>query len=256
MNALIQQIARQGQSQWYYDNVGMPGLVIAMVFALWHGKKLGVPLWKMVIVLAAVHFGMMGMMGLIWDYALIPLYKNSSHGINGIVNSIVRVFAFVPLICLICGKLLRVPWEKLCDAMSMHLLLRSAFAQLGCLFTGCCHGYEVSWGLYSPQTGKYHMPIPIFETVITLAIFGWLLYKIIKGGFQSDGTHFPRMLIYYGIMRCVCEILRDTTWIIVPFSAIALHALFLCVAGIVWLCIVKQRNKKQAADAMACKKKT
>ncbi|MBE6916290.1 MAG: prolipoprotein diacylglyceryl transferase [Ruminococcaceae bacterium] len=252
MSTLIQQIEQQGQSQLYYDVIGLSAAVIALIFGIWYGKRLGVSRWKTAVILIAVYVDLAGLEVLLREFVLIPFYKNSGLGLEEMVASIVRQIPSIPLICLLCAKLLHMRWGKVCDVASMFLLLVSALSQPCCIFTGCCHGYEASWGIYSPKTGRYHVPTSFIEMVLTLVIFGWLLYKIAKSGFKSDGTHFPRMLIYYGGMRCICELMRDRAWIIKPFSVLMLYAMFLCVAGIVWLHIVKRKNKNEAANALAC----
>ena len=226
MNALIQQVAGQGRSQEIYDLINTAALIIALGYSLWHGKKLGVPLWKMIIILAAVYLGMGYTQSAIWE-VLLYISNNKILGIDTAVNSIVRVFIFVPLIGFVFAKILRLKARLVWDATAMFPLLRSAFAQIACIFTGCCAGYPWQWGIYNKRTGQNHFPVPLLETALTLAIFFWLLHRVRKNGWKSDGTLFPRMLFWYGIMRFLCEALRGNEKLLLLCSAIGIHALLL-----------------------------
>lgn len=236
MNALIQEIASQGRAQEIYGLVNDAALIIAVLYSFWHGKKLGVPLWKMFLILLALYFGMGYAQGAIWEL-LLYIRNNEMFGIQTAVNSIVRVFILVPLIGFVFAKILRLKARLVWDATAMFPLLRSAFAQIACIFTGCCAGQPVGWGLYNKGTGLYHFPVQLLETVLTLIVFIWLMCRLKKHKFQSDGLYMPYMFIGYGIQRFICEALRDNEKLLPLCSAVGIHALLLCAAGVFWLLI-------------------
>lgn len=246
MNALIQEIAAQGRSQEIYNTVNNAALIIALLYSFWHGKKLGVPLWKMFILLLALYLGMNYIQGAIWEL-LLYISNREILGIQTAVNSIVRVFIFVPVIGFVFAKILRLNARLVWDATAMFPLLRSAFAQIACAFLGCCAGHPVGWGLYNKATSSYHFPVQLIETGLTLVVFVWLLCRFRKHKFQSDGRYMPYMFIGYGIQRFVCEALRDNEKLLPLCSAIGIHALLLCMIGIVWLLVehtLKVKEKK------------
>lgn len=234
MNELIREIFQQGRSQEVYGLINDIALYIAIIFSFWHGKKMGVPLWKMFVILLALFFGMSYTQGAIWQL-LLWISREELLGIKVVVNSIVRVFWVVPVIGALCALLLRMKVRHVWDAIVMFPLLRSAFAQIACLFNGCCAGYPCSWGIYNAQTDSYRFPVPLLETALTLGIFARLLYRLKKNGYQSDGTYFPRMLFWYGIMRFVCEALRDNEKLLPLCSGVGLHGLALSLTGILWI---------------------
>lgn len=243
MNEWIQEIAQQGRAQEFYNIAGNIGVAIAALYGLWLGRRLGIPLWKTLIVLVAVHFSLGFVVSNIWKI-LEYIRDNQLFGIKRPVNSIVRGFLIVPLIAFLVAKLLRLKARTVWDTVAMYLVLRSGLCQLPCLFTGCCTGYPWRWGVYNCRTEDLHFPVPILETLLSLAIFFWLLYRLKKNDFRSDGTYFPIMLVLYGIMRFICECLRDNEKLFWACSAVAIHAIILSLVGVIWLSVAYKRNKK------------
>ncbi len=242
MNYLIQKIAESGLSSAMYGWINALGLVIAFLYSLWHGKKLGVPLWKMVIILVGVHFGVGYIGNGVWS--LVQHIRDIHFlGIETATNSIVRLFIFYPLIALSVALMLRLKCSLACDAIVMFPLLRSCIGQLACLFPGCCRGLQWQGGIYNVQTGMHHFPTPIFETVLTAIIFAYLVYRTRRNLYVSDGTLYPLMMVLYGVMRFYCELLRENEKIFFGCSALGLHALIVCVIGAVWLFICYRKKE-------------
>ena len=249
MNELIQNVAYQGLMSNLYGGVNTAAMVIAALYSLLHGKKIGVPLWKMFVLLLVVHFGMGAILGAFWD-VLLQMKEAHVLGITVVVDSIVRVFVFVPLIVFPFAWILRLKWSHACDAIVMFPLLRSALAQLACLFPGCCRGYEWEWGIYNVKTHAYHFPTQIVETVLTLAAFAYLLHLAKKKEYVSDGTLYPMMMILYGIQRFACEMLRDNEKLFLGFSGVAFHAVLMYAVGMVVMLLIvkKQQDAEQTAE--------
>ena len=247
MNELIREIFQQGRAQEVYGTINTVALIIAVLYSFWHGKKLGVPLWKMFVILLTLYFGMSYAQSAIWEL-LLYMSQKEIFGIRMVVNSIVRVFWIVPVVGVLCAICLRLKVRLTLDAIVMFPLLRSAFAQIACLFNGCCAGYPFAWGIYHAQTGSYRFPVPIMETVLTLGIFARLLYLLKKNSYRSDGSYFPRMLFWYGIVRFVCEALRDNEKLLPLCSGVGIHALALSLTGLLWIVIdQKIKTKKRKA---------
>ncbi len=234
MNTLIREVAEAGLAMTFYSYINTAASVIAILFSLWHGKKLGIPFWKMLIILFVIERCMGVTQGFIHT-VLNAIKESNIFGIETAVNSIVRLFLFLPLFAIPVAWILRLKWSHVCDAIALFPLGTSALGQLACIFPGCCRGYEVSCGIYNIKTGLYHFPVQILETILTLAIFVYLVYMLKRKAYSSDGLLYPRMIILYGIMRFICEALRDNEKIFLGCSAVAIHALAMFVIGSVIL---------------------
>lgn len=230
MNTLIHDIAVLGMSAEVYSIINLCASVIALLFSIWHAKKLGVSLWKIPIILAVAYFGLSLAQSLTYSVA-IAMRDAGFLGINIVVNSIVRAFAFLPLLMIPVALILRLKWGLVCDAVAFYPLLTSAIGQLACVFPGCCRGFEAAWGIYNPSTCLHHFPVQILETVLTLAIFTFLQYQLNRRDYRSNGMLYPEMMTLYGIMRFICEALRDNEKIILGCSGVALHATVMFIIG-------------------------
>lgn len=240
MSALIQDIFSQGRSLELYGTVCTIGMWVSICYSLYHGWKMGLKIWQIPIVLAVTVLFMSNFQGFIYDY-LVMVRDAHFLGIETIVNSIVRVFIFLPLLAVFVAEILRIKWSKVCDAMAMYPLLASGINQLACLFPGCCRGYPCSWGIYNVKIQEYCFPTPILETVLSLGIFAYLVVKSHRKGYVSDGSLYPTMMVLYGAMRFVCELLRDNEKLILGISPVGIHALVLCLSGVAVLFIMKKR---------------
>lgn len=242
MNEMIRYVANHGLEDVLYIWINNIGLIVAIIYSLWHGKKMGVPLWKMAIIVAGVYGGI----GLVGDGIWVVVQHVRDVGLFGIetaTNSIVRLFVFFPLIAVVLALILRLKWNLVCDSIVMYPLIRSCIGQLACVFPGCCRGLQWQGGIYNIKTGFYHFPTAIFETVLTTIILIYLVYRTKKKNYISDGSIYPLMMILYGGMRFYCEFLRENEKIILGCSTLAIHALFMCIVGVVWFMINLKRKE-------------
>ena len=249
MNYIIREVANLGLSANMYGWIGTAAFIIAYIYSLVHGKRMGVPVWKMLIFIAAVRLWMILCLNLIYPL-LQYLKENEIFGITMIVNSIVRVVVFIPLIAWLLSRIFKMKFSLVSDSIALYLPLFSALAQLSCIFTGCCYGYPCEWGIYSLRTGQNHFPTPIVETTLTLLIFGYLASRVKGKKYISDGTLFPQMMILYGIMRFICELLRNNQKIFFGCSGVALHAVLISVVGAVWLLILSRKKEKSYGNSI------
>lgn len=248
MEALIRQIAENGQSQFFYSTINSVAFWISFCFSLWHGKKLGIALWKMLIILLVTDQCMGLIQGVI--NPILDIMKETNFlGIQITIASIVRVFVFVPLIAIPLARIFRLKWSLVCDALAFFPLFTSALGQLACIFPGCCHGYESIFGIYNPRTGLYHFPVQILETILTLAILAYLIYRLHRRAYVSDGMLYPEMMALYGLMRFICEAMRDNEKIFLGCSGVAFHALLLLVLGFSILLHKEKKNKSISIEA-------
>lgn len=248
MNALIRQIAENGQAGLLYTWVNNAALFIALCYSFWHGKKLGIPFWKDFIILAGAYLGMCVIQ--IPIQKMLDFFVSTNFlGIENVIGSIVRTFVFFPLFALPIAAALRLKWSLVCDAIAFFPLLKSAFGQLACIFPGCCRGYESVFGIYNPRTGLYHFPMQILETILTLLIFIYLIKQMKDRKYVSNGMLYPEMMTLYGMMRFVCEWLRDNEKLISGCSGISFHAALIFVIGFSVVLYNERKNKKKSTES-------
>lgn len=245
MSQLIYDAYRGGVSQDVYGILGNVAFIIATVYSFLHAWMLGMPFWKALIIITVVQLGKDGLLGIIWA-GLRSLKDAGFLGMNMITNSIVRIFVILPLFALILAPILRLKRRHVSDSIAMLPLLQAALCQPACLFTGCCRGYECSWGVNVAQIDTYCFPVPILETVLSLAAFSYLLYRTVKRKFVPDGKLYPLMLVLFGALRFVCEMLRDNEKLLLGCSGVGLHAAFMLIVGIIWLLIELKIEKRKA----------
>lgn len=242
MNALIQQMAELGQSISLYGTINTAAWVLALAYSVWHGKKLGFPLWKVLIILAVAYYGLSAIQSALYSIVKTLKYANFLE-METVVNSIVRAVAFLPLLAIPVALVLRLKWSQVCDVIAFYPLLTSAIGQLACIFPGCCRGYQMTFGIYNVKTGQYHFPVQILETILTLAIFAYLLYQLYRRKYTSNGMLYPEMMTLYGLMRFICEALRDNEKIFFGCSGVSLHALAMFIIGFAILLHKEKKNK-------------
>lgn len=245
MNQWIYDVYRSGGSQAMYATLGNVGFYIALLYGLFHAWKMKIPIWKVLIIFVGLYVGRLYLLNAIFEI-LLQMQRNEIFGMKTVTNSVVRSFVFLPLIVHPLAVLLNLKWRKVCDAITMFPLLHVALAQIPCLFTGCCRGYVSSWGVYVAQIEAYCVPVPLIETFLSLLVFGWLVYRTVKRKFVPDGKLYPLMLVMYGAVRFLCEMLRDNEKIALGCSGVGFHAILMCIMGAVWLLIEKLISKRKS----------
>ena len=112
-------------------------------------------------------------------------------------------------------------WSML-DAWAPAIMFGHAFARMGCLAAGCCHGRPADWplGIPVPWSVRYVTlgrapedllvvplhPSPLYEALLAMALFNWLPRP--HPGRAYAGQGFARMLMGYGVGRAVLELFR------------------------------------------------
>jgi phosphatidylglycerol:prolipoprotein diacylglycerol transferase len=92
------------------------------------------------------------------------------------------------------------------DIGAGSIALAHALGRLGCLFAGCCHGGETDawYGIYMVNLGYKVVPVQLFEALFLFALFGFFVYRLIKGGTYC----LPLYMVIYGVWRFLIEYLR------------------------------------------------
>ena len=92
------------------------------------------------------------------------------------------------------------------------ILIAHGFGRLGCLFAGCCHGFETDawygvrmWSTTYLRYGNF-VPTQLFEALFLFALFAVCFLLVMKKDFKYNFTIY---LIAYGIWRFFIEFIRD-----------------------------------------------
>ncbi len=117
---------------------------------------------------------------------------------------------------------------RVCDLTAPGIILGLFFGRLGCYLNGCCWGkptdsfagirfpyrsapwdaqYKAHLIQYSQQMLPVH-PTQLYESFGCLAIFIFLYY-FVRPRRRTEGQVLGAMLVLYGVLRSLCEIVRD-----------------------------------------------
>ncbi len=153
------------------------------------------------------------------------LYIFVSYSIKELINSVVNGnFSFLKngglvfyggLFGGVIGAIIALRWQQL-DVRDVEqciipfLPLGHAVGRIGCLFAGCCHGFEYTGPLavrnflVSPE--KTYFPIQLVEALLNLGIFLFLLWYVQK---KRNTYHILCVyLLFYPILRFMLEFFR------------------------------------------------
>ena len=167
----------------------------------------------------------------IWAYILGWVANGFSWG----HHNAIRVFAWMPLVLLVVGKLFKIKWNIACDYIAPSTCLVYGIARLGCNFTGCCYGYPACWGIYSWQAGHRCFPVQLCQSIASIAVFFIILHLAKTRDYKPTNKLYPIMLIMYGAARFLLEFFMDNKKLFMHVSEIALWGLLCVIIGFVWL---------------------
>lgn len=116
------------------------------------------------------------------------------------------------------------------------VILAHGFGRIGCLFAGCCHGYEThAWyGVWNADLGVRTVPIQLFEAMYLFALCTFLTWRELRGKRQNLAYYF----VLYGVWRFVIEFFRadERGKTILPFlTPSQLIAVLMVIAGLILL---------------------
>lgn len=242
MNDLIRYFAARDLSNTVYNFFLVLCFVGWFLWNLWSGKRYGLPPWKRVVVSAAI-----------WPLAYGLLYvlywiESGFSDFGGHYN-IVRGFIWFPLIALLIGKLLKIPFRTMTDYIAPGVSLSQGIAHIGCSFAGCCNGFPAEFGIWNPEYECYMVPNQMLETFAALGTFAACALWARKRGYDSGGRIYPLFLILFGATRFLLEFLRDNEKIIGNVSVLALHAGLMVLVGTVWLLLLPGIDRRKKEDA-------
>lgn len=175
----------------------------------------------------------------LWAYVLGWV----ANGFNWGHHNAIRVFAWMPLVLALTGKLFKIRWNVACDYIAPGTCLVYGIARLGCNFAGCCYGYPADWGIYSWQAGYRCIPVQLLQSISSFAVFFIARSMAKKRGYDPTNRLYPTMLIMYGGARFLLEFLMDNTKLFLRLSELSLWSLLCVVMGIIWLSVLNRKEK-------------
>lgn len=134
-----------------------------------------------------------------WE--VFAIWKGGMAIYGGVIGGALGVLLF----CLIHKKI----FLKLADVACISLVLGQSIGRIGCYFSGCCYGIEVTnpnlmWFPFSTMiNGTWHLSTFFYESFFDMVIFIGLLFAIKK--IKTDGVIMSLYFIFYGIVRCIIE---------------------------------------------------
>lgn len=237
MNEFIYTIGEMGLGKTFYNIFFALGFVSVMTGLIWFGKKLDIPLKKIVITVLIVY-----PVVVLWMFVMF--WMESGFTTWG-GNNIVRIFIYVPLVGIPVAQLLKVDKKKMLSLLSFGPLLVHGISHFGCIFYGCCSGYPWKYGIYNPFYKDYRFPIQPIEALGAVAIVIYLFIRAKKRNYTPDGLEYPIMLVLFGSSRFLFEFCRSGDKMFWGISNLAIHALFMFVVGIIWLVVIQRKRKTE-----------
>lgn len=236
MNELIRMVYEAGWSRELYDILFIMGFLAVMVTFLMTGKKMQIPAIKtagFVVLLSSIMVVLM--------YAL----KWAETGFTrwgG--NNFVRIYVYLAACAVPTAYGMKIDRAKLLSMLAFGAPLAFGVGHYGCIFTGCCCGRVVEYGIYNPMYQNLRFPIQIIEATEALIISRCIYCRIKKRNYVPDGKEYPLMLVAYGTSRFLFEFFRVNAKILWGLSTLSFHSLFMVLVGLVWLAVLKKKSKQ------------
>ena len=164
------------------------------------------------------------------------------------VSNLAVSFTLLPLVAWLSAKTFNTSVGFAGDIMTLFLLGFHTFGRSGCVFGGCCYGFDCDWGVYSRYTGGNQFPVCIVESLFTFAILVFILVRVCRKGYTPDGKNLPWFLFLYGTCRFFSEFTRESTkgyWMFWRFSDVHVHMLLMAAVGGWLLWRIYQANKRE-----------
>jgi phosphatidylglycerol:prolipoprotein diacylglycerol transferase len=134
----------------------------------------------------------------------------------------------------------------LLDLVAPALALGYAIGRIGCQLSGdgdYGKPWNGPWAMSYPDgtvpTDHTVHPTPIYET-LAMGLGAWMLWQL-RERFRA-GVLFAAYLVYAGTERFLVEFLRRNSDAAIGLTGPQLESLAMMLAGVVWICVVRQRH--------------
>lgn len=220
-----------------YEAFYVLAFLVTFIFNTFYGKRYKIKPFK------AFSFSVLSYLLIFgWSYILAWIANGFTWG----HHNAIRVYIWFPLVLYFVGRLFKIEWKDACEYMAPSTCIIYGIARIGCLFPGCCHGYPAEWGIYSTVAETKCIPVQLFEAITALAIAAFIIVLAKKKKYnKGDGKLYPTMLVLYGGTRFFWEFFADNEKVLLHISELALWAFGTFVMGIVWLIILKTKEKRE-----------
>ena len=124
------------------------------------------------------------------------------------------------------------------DIAAPSLILGQSIGRIGCYFSQCCYGIEVTdpslqWFPLSTQIGgTWHLSTMFYESLWDLLLFIALMLILRKGWVKQRGSIVGLYFIGYGVGRAWIEALRGDSLYLGAIKVSQLLSIILIIAGI------------------------
>lgn len=240
---MIEKVFVSGNSQLIYNLFqGFAGIV-ALIYCIFMCKKYDLKRFDAVVV------SILGVV-MVYLWAMFEAWAETGFKSWGAKNTVRGILA-IPIVLYPLSKFFKVKYTSMLDFSAPILLLVQGLGHIGCIFTGCCHGFPSENGIFNPMTGTTLFPIQLVESAVSLAIFAIVLIVTIKTKYNAHGLTFPLMLVLFGFTRFACEFARDNEKVAGNLSSLAIHCLVMAIVGAIWLCVaavVYKKKKRSTPD--------
>jgi len=226
---LLVYLQEQGMTDCLYFSFHLLSFLVAVPFFLRLGKRMNISrvgAFFSLLIICIVFLVLIYFIG--WVEASLGL------GNFGRKNA-VTVYIWIPLICFGVSKITKIEWGKLCTMMAPTMLLIQAVSRPGCLFAGCCKGFECSWGIYNIHARNFRFPMPAFEMMWMLAVVAFIAYLLKRQNYKSTRWLYPLMMVIFGGIQFFSEFYIDNAKIWGSWSLRSFHEMSMVIAGGVWL---------------------
>ena len=178
-------------------------------------------------------------------YSFLEIFEIWNGGM-AIYGGVIGGALGIVLFCLIHKK----NFLDVADLVVVVLALGQALGRIGCYFSDCCYGIEVTnknlmwFPLSSKINGVWHYSTHLYESFLNLIIFTILILLITKK-VKTRGVMSSLYLICYGIVRCIIETFRGDSLYIGSIKVSQLLSILLIIAGISMILIIYGLKKEK-----------
>ena len=167
----------------------------------------------------------------VWDGGL-AIYGGIIGGLIGVI-----IYALIKKINIL----------DLTDAIAVGLIIAQSIGRIGCYFSSCCYGVEVTnsalqWFPLSVKIdGVWHLATFFYESFWNL--LGFILLLIVYNKVKQKGLNTGIYLMFYGFGRFFIEGLRTDSLYILSFRVSQLVSLAIVITGIFFLFVFFAKKK-------------
>ena len=219
------------------------GTVISTVIDILRRKRYGYSLAR------AIALGILLPVFCVIGAKLLGLIENYGQPFSESGYSLYGAIFFVPVELLICALIVNQPYGKYMDFGGLNIILGTAVMRIGCYTAGCCGPRDIII-----NGVVHHPPIQLYECVLDLIAYVFLLWQEKTGRFKASGEAYPKVMVIYAVIRLIMEPFRDTPKIYAGLSEAQWLSIASFIIGLAIIFILRKREAKLATQNKKHKK--